>query len=211
LDLVPLFSYIFLRGRCRYCKTIFGKQNLLVEIGYGTIYVLLYHFILSGTGIVDGLLWLSYYSLLFVSLGVIGLYDYKHSYIPPAFLFLFSFLTLIMLGIRYSYEGGGAVLLGPVIVALPFLLIWLFTKGRALGFGDVILFAGVGAFFGIEQGLAVLLISVWIGAVVGVLTLLFKRKKMAGASLPFVPFIVAAFLLVLFTDIDVFSIASIPL
>lgn len=211
LDLVPIFSYIFLKGRCRYCKTIFGLQNLMVEIGYGFIYVLLYHFILSSAGVVGASFWLLYYSLLFISLGVIALYDLKHTYVPPAFLFLFSFLTLVMLGIRYGSEGGAAVLLGPLVVAAPFLFIWLLTKGRAVGFGDVLLFAGVGAFFGIEQGLAVLLLSVWLGAVIGVASLLLRKKKILGASLPFVPFIVAAFIIVLFTDIDVFSIASLSL
>jgi prepilin signal peptidase PulO-like enzyme (type II secretory pathway) len=210
-DLVPLFSYIFLRGRCRHCKTSFGIDNLFVEIGFGAIYVLLYYFVLVNADTVSAVLWLVYYSLIFISLGVIALYDLKHSYVPPSFLFLFSFLSIVMLGIRYGSEGGSAALLAPFVVAFPFLAIWLATKGRALGFGDVFLFFAVGAFFGIEQGLAVLLISVWLGAIVGVGTLLLRRKKVFGSALPFVPFIVLAFLIVLFTDIDVFSIATLSL
>lgn len=210
-DLVPLFSYLLLKGKCRYCKTRFGKDTLLVEIVYGAIFVLLYHFILNSLDLESGALWLVYYTFLFTSLGVVALYDLKHSYVPPLFLFFFLFLSFIMLGIRYVYDGGSGVLLGPVIVALPFLAIWLFTKGRALGFGDVALFFGVGAFFGIEQGLAVLLLSIWLGALVGVTTMLLQRKEMSGSALPFVPFIVIAFLFVLFTDIDVFSIATLSL
>lgn len=210
-DLIPLLSYIFLRGKCRYCKTSFGVETIIVEAAYGAVFMLLYHFILADAGLAYGIFWLLYYSLLFVSLGVIALYDYRHSYVPPAFLFFFSFLTLVMLGIRYMQGGGVAALLGPVVVALPFLVIWLMTKGRALGFGDVILFFGIGAFFGIEQGLAVLLISVWLGAIIGVISLLFRKKKVLGTSLPFVPFIVTAILVVLFTDIDIFSIAFISL
>lgn len=101
-------------------------------------------------------------------------------------------------------------LLSPLFVAGPFLLIWLVTKGKGLGFGDVILFFGVGAFFGSLQGFAVLMLSVWMGALIG-LYQKYVTKSLKGihhaTAIPFVPYIVLAFLLVLFTGIDVFSIA----
>lgn len=96
----------------------------------------------------------------------------------------------------------------PIFVALPFFAIWIITKGRGLGFGDVILFFGVGAFFGTAQGLAVLTISVWLGALVGLyIKYVLKKHQEGPTAMPFVPFIVIAFLVVLFTDIDIFSIA----
>lgn len=68
---------------------------------------------------------------------------------------------------------------------------------------------GVGAFFGIEQGLAVLLLSIWLGALVGIVIYLMRRKKnTTNTAIPFVPFIVIAFLVVLFTDTSIFAIAS---
>ena len=79
---------------------------------------------------------LAYYTLLFISLGVIALYDLKHTYIPTLFLSLFSFLSFAMLAIRFAYAHNTLVLLGPIVVALPFLLIWLISKGKALGFGE---------------------------------------------------------------------------
>jgi leader peptidase (prepilin peptidase) / N-methyltransferase len=208
-DLVPVFSYLFLRGKCRYCKVAYGPEAIVVEIAYGILFVLLYHFILVGMPLFIAGLWLLYYTLLFISLGVIALYDYKHSYVPVPFLILFSFLSLFILGMRFAESQTSIVFLGPLVVALPFLLIWLITKGRALGFGDVILYAAIGAFFGIEQGVAVLLVSVWLGAIVGIAVYLIrKRQGNISTAIPFVPFIVAAFLFVLFTDISVFSIAS---
>lgn len=209
-DLVPLFSYIFLRGRCRYCRVPYGIGSLLVEIGFGMLFIAVYHFILSGFGILHASLWLIYYTLLFISLGVIALYDYRHSYVPIMFLGLFSFLSLMMLGIRYVHDPNLAIFLGPLITSLPFLLIWLTTQGRATGFGDVLLYAAVGAFFGIEQGLSVLLISIWLGAIVGIgVYLVRKKKKIGSTAVPFVPFIVVAFVIVLFTDLSILSIASI--
>jgi leader peptidase (prepilin peptidase)/N-methyltransferase len=208
-DLVPVLSYLFLRGKCRYCKSPYGVSALIVEITFGLIFALLYHFMLFGVPLASASLWLLYYTLVFISLGVIALYDYRHSYVPVTYLCLFSFLSLIMLGIRYSFDHSTAVLLGPLAVSLPFLLIWLFTRGKALGFGDVILYMAVGAFFGIEQGLAVLLISVWLGALIGIaIYLLRRRKNNTSTAIPFVPFIVAAFVIVLFTDMSIFSFAS---
>lgn len=146
---------------------------------------------------------------MFGTLGVIALYDKAHTYIPISFLFFYGFLTLAMLIVRYVDNPSWMVLLGPVVVALPFLIVWLITRGKGLGFGDVLLFLGVGAFFGVNQGIAVLLISIWVGAVYGVYVKYFgPQKGKIGIAIPFVPFIVIAFIIVLFTDIDIFSIAS---
>lgn len=211
LDLIPIFSYLFLKGKCRYCNSSYGFSTILIELTYGIIFVLLYHFILAGqASLLVASLWLIYYSLLFTTMGIIAIYDNAHTYIPVPYLLFYCFLTLVVLLIRFLDDGSVLLLLAPIIVALPFLLIWVITRGRGLGFGDVMLFLGVGAFFGIEQGFAVLLLSVWIGAIVGVI-IYFLRLKNANRNsvIPFVPFIVIAFIVVLFTDIDLFSIARV--
>lgn len=210
-DLIPFWSYILLGGKCRYCKTKFGISSLIIEIFYGLIYVALFHFVLSNqVSLIVSALWLIYYSLLFITLGVISLYDRAHTYIPVSFLFAYSALTIVMMALRFIHDPSFAILLDPAIVALPFLFIWLVTKGKGVGFGDVLLFLGVGAFFGVASGLAVLLISIWLGAIVGIIIYLLRRKdKIKNTAIPFVPFIVIAFLIVLFTGIDVFYIANI--
>ncbi len=111
---------------------------------------------------------------------------------------------------RVTQDPSVVTFLSPIFVALPFLMIWILTKGRGLGFGDVILFFGVGAFFSPLQGLAVLVISVWLGAIIGLyLKYGVMKAKSTRTAMPFVPFIVLAFLIVLFTGIDVFSIATV--
>lgn len=209
-DLIPVISYLFLRGKCRYCKSSYGIENIYVEVVYGILYVLLYHFVIMGQMInIPTILWFIYYSAFFITLGVIALYDMRHTYIPLYYLALYCVVTLIMLYIRYIYDPTLVTLLSPVIVALPFLMLWIVSRGRWLGFGDVVLFAGVGAFLGVAQGLAVLLVSVWLGAIVGVMFYIYRRKDISqSTAIPFVPFIVISFLIVLFTDIDIFSIAS---
>jgi leader peptidase (prepilin peptidase) / N-methyltransferase len=209
-DLIPFFSYLFLRGKCRYCKTPYGLESLLIEVIYGISFVLLYITIISGQpNLFHMLSYFLYYTVLFAVLGIIALYDRKHTYIPVLFLFMYCFLTLLMLFVRHMFEPTSLTLLAPIIIALPFLLLFIVTKGRGVGFGDVLLFLGVGAFFGIEQGVAVLMLSIWMGAIVGSMLYLIDKKKVNGKTqLPFVPFIVVAFLIVLFTDIDIFSIAN---
>jgi prepilin signal peptidase PulO-like enzyme (type II secretory pathway) len=209
LDLIPLFSYVLLRGKCRYCKSKYGVSSLIVELLFGVTFTFLYLTIVATQfSLALGVAWLSYYTILFGVLGVMALYDRAHSYVPPYFLLGYLVLTFLMYGNNVLRDSSFMVVLGPVFVALPFLIIWLTTKGKGLGFGDVILFVGVGAFFGTLQGLAVLMISVWIGALVGLFIKYTAKKKKTGPTpMPFVPFIVVAFLIVLFTGIDVLSIA----
>ncbi len=209
-DLVPIFSYLFLRGKCRYCKVPFGAEALFVEIGFGIIFILLLHFMLLGAAFPASLGWLVYYTMLFITLGVIALYDLRHTYIPTAYLLWFSALAFVLLVMRFQADPSATTLLGPLVVALPFLLIWMFSKGRAIGFGDVILFMAIGAFFGIEQGLAVVLVAVWLGAIIGIGVMVIQKLKGKKHSsvIPFVPFIVLAFLIVLFTDTSIFSLAG---
>lgn len=207
-DLIPVVSYLLLRGKCRYCKTKYGIEALIIELFFGFTFLALYQLVLSGqpTLLLSGI-FLVYYSLLFGTLGVMALYDRLHSYIPFSFLVAYIVLTLTMYGFRVFENPSVLTFLSPLFVALPFLLIWLVTKGKGLGFGDIILFFGVGAFFGSLQGFAVFILSIWLGAIVG-LYIKYGKKQSKVKAIPFVPFIVIAFIVVLFTGIDIFSITK---
>ena len=208
-DLIPVVSYLLLKGKCRYCKSVYGPSALVIEMVFGLVFVALYHFFLKDqASLLTSFWWLMYYTLLFGVLGVMALYDKAHSYIPLSFLSAYLVLTSYMFVMRIIDDPHILTILSPFFVALPFFLVWLVTKGKGLGFGDVILFFGVGAFFGSLQGLAVLMVSVWLGAIVGLyIKYIVKHTRTNTTAMPFVPFIVIGFLIVLFTDIDIFSIA----
>ena len=208
-DLIPIVSYLLLKGKCRYCRSVYGISSLVVELLFGVTFFFLYLLILKDQdSLLMSSLWLIYYTFLFGTLGVMALYDKAHSYIPLTFLSSYLFLTFVMYGMRVAGDPHILTVLSPFFVALPFLFVWIITQGKGLGFGDVILFFGVGAFFGSLQGFAVLMISVWLGAIVGLyIKYVVQKEKGKMTPMPFVPFIVIAFLIVLFTDIDVFSIA----
>lgn len=210
-DLIPVLSYLVLRGKCRTCKNSFGMEHLAVEVSFGAVFVFVYYMVLAGRGVsIDSFLWLLYYSALCISLGAITLYDLRHKLVPGMFFIIFLLLSLIAMALRYASGESGFTLLAPLFVASPFIIAFLITKGRALGFGDILMYLAVGAFFGLEQGLAVLFLSVWIGGIVAlILHLKNGRKYGMKSSLPFVPFITLAFLIVLFTDIDIASIGRV--
>lgn len=210
-DLVPVFSYVTLGGKCRNCKTPYGKEHLFVEFFLGIIFIFVYRlFLLGQPDLLTSFGWLVYYTLFVVSLSVVTLYDLKHKVIPINFFYGFLALSIIMLCKRFYDIGDPIVFIAPFVVALPFLLLWLISRGRWLGFGDVLMYLAVGAFFGVEQGIAVFFLSVWIGAIVGLLLKLFEGNKYTlKSAIPFVPFISLATIVVLFTDIDIYSIFSI--
>jgi leader peptidase (prepilin peptidase)/N-methyltransferase len=208
-DLIPVVSYFLLKGRCRYCKSTYGISALVIESLFGVTFLLLYQVILKEQPSLaaSGSL-LVYYTVLFIVLGVMALYDRLHSYIPFWFLVSFITLSLGMFLVRLTESHTLVDFAAPIFVASPFLLVWLITKGKGLGFGDVIIFFGIGAFFGSLRGLAVLFISVWVGALFGLYyKYVVKKKQTSTTAIPFVPFIVVAFLVVLFTGIDIISIA----
>lgn len=209
-ELLPVLSYIILGGKCKTCKTKYGQSNLVVEIMYGLIFVCIYMFMLKGQAtLFDVMFWLVYYTLFFVTLGVVSLYDLKHKVIPLKFFYGFLSLSLLVLGFRFLDDHSFLTLLSPIVVASPFLFLWIISRGKWLGFGDVLMYMAVGAFFGVAQGLAVFFISVWLGALYGIsLKILESKKYTMKSALPFVPFISIALIIVLFTDIDIVSIMS---
>lgn len=207
-DLIPIVSYLVLRGKCRTCKNSFGIEHLVIEILFGAVFLFIYRGVLAGQGVtLDSFLWLVYYTILCISLGAITLYDIRHKVVPSIFFIIFLILSLITMVMRFIVEGDSYAFFAPLLVAFPFILAFIVTKGKALGFGDILMYMAVGAFFGLEQGITVLFLSVWIGGVVA-LVLHLKNSKVYGmkAALPFVPFITLAFFIVLFTDIDILSL-----
>ena len=209
-DLVPVFSYLFLKGRCRYCGARYGSEALIVEVIFGLTFLFLYQLILRGQPtLLESFLWLVYYTLLFGTLGVMALYDRTHSYVPTPFLGSFLILSFAMYGIRLYGGYDTLSLLAPVFVALPFFVVWLLTRGKGLGFGDILIYIGVGAFFGSLQGFAVFVISVWLGALSGIYIKYRAHDGAKHVAIPFVPYIALAFVFVLFTGIDILSITSI--
>ena len=225
-ELIPVFSYIFLKGRCKNCKTKIGAKHLYVEIVLGVLALITYKLLLVSYfdpmsidfNVISGALFSILYTFLFILLSVIFLYDLRHKIVPLSFS-----LLLLITGIAFEvwkashlqifYNGSYSTLFyldifSGILISLPFFLINIFSKGRGAGMGDVILFLGVGYLLGFVYGVSAFLLSVWIGALVSLFLIFFLPKKYNKKSaIPFAPFIVIATIIVLFLNIDIVGIS----
>jgi leader peptidase (prepilin peptidase)/N-methyltransferase len=182
-DLVPVFSYLQLRGRCRYCRAPIPRRVLWVEIGTGVLFACL--FWLYGLSI--ELAVAAFFSSLFIVLMVIdlehGLILNKVVYPAMAVALLTSaFLSQseIVPNIKYSAIGGG---IGLVL----FLLIVLISRG-GMGWGDVKMAALIGLITGFPLVFVALFLAVVLGGLAAVILLLLKIKK-RKEGIPFAPFL----------------------
>jgi prepilin signal peptidase PulO-like enzyme (type II secretory pathway) len=197
-DLVPVFSWLILRGKCRGCKKSISIQYPLVELVTGLVFVAMGYFFLffdSGQagmtelGVIDLLFWLFFAS----SLITIFVYDLKHQIIPDEVVY-----TALVVGLVYVVANtllGGNLpyltdhLLSGLLVGGFFYALAAISDGKWMGGGDIKLVAFMGLVLG-WQGLIVSLYTAFVlGALIGAFTLLSGKKKL-GSKIPFGPFLV---------------------
>lgn len=179
LDLVPVFSYVLLRGRCRHCKSRISIMYVLVEIVTAGIFLVILNHILS-LGIANGLAINLFilYSLSFVCLIALSVYDFIHFIIPDGLVSGFIIFGYIARLYELDITGQGIKLLdiyGGFMIAIPFLLLWIFSRGRWLGFGDVKLALGIGGILGLVSGISAVVLGVWVGALISLLIMIIAR------------------------------------
>lgn len=152
-----------------------------------------------------------FWCAVFALLVCVFVYDWYHQMIPDAFLY-----PLIGLGIvgliwhRPFFDclmmpNVWMLLAGP-LVALPAFVIWLGTRGRGMGFGDVLLLLPLGWLVGISNGFAGLLLAFWLGAAYGIALITIGKKGLKSA-VAFGPFIIIGFALAFLCDINMQGIA----
>lgn len=219
--LVPLFSFIYQRGRCVYCKTRLSYQYPLVELALGLLYVaiLLVHqfdplkttLLQSFFVIADVIIW--------TTLLAITAYDLRHKIIPDTFSLLFAVVAGSVLLLKWnmgllpeyyipfvnSVPWWIDLAAGPLL-ALPFALLWFFSGGRAMGLGDAKLAWGMGWFLGFPYAVSAVILSFWV-AFIPSLFLLFlsKRNLTMKSEIPFAPFLVIGTFLVYAFHINILT------
>ncbi len=181
LELVPVLSYLFLRGRCSVCKAHISYQYPLIELWTGVVFASLY-FVFGLT--IQYLLLIA----VFCIYTVILIYDLRHKIIPDSLVYLSIVISLV-----YRFLAHGTFvdwLMGPILFS-AFGLIWLISRGRALGFGDAKLALSIGLLLGGPEGLSAIALAFWIGTLVTVPLMLFSRKGITMKSeIPFAPFMI---------------------
>ncbi len=191
-ELIPVFSFLGLRGKCKTCKDRISFQYPLVELVTAITFTVIYSTLLLTYGLTTLTAIVFVFSAIVASLLiVIFAYDYKHMIIPDSVVYLFIIMALLSILWRTftvpGFSGGTAVFEG---VALPFFLLWALSKGKLMGFGDVKLMLGIGWLLGLAGGFSVLLFSFWIGGIVGLFILGLSRKHSMRSEVPFGPFLI---------------------
>lgn len=182
-DLIPVLSYLLLRGRCRYCGAGISPRYAVVEIVAAAVFAAcLYYFDFS---------WLLLkYVVLFSLLLIVSGIDLELRRIPNLFV-LILLAWSVLWQVVYPELPLKPAVLGLLAGGGAFLLIALVSRG-GMGEGDVKLMAGLGFAAGWPQVLTVFLLSFFIGAAAG-LSLMILKKKTRKSALPFGPFIAASF------------------
>ena len=196
-DLVPILSWTFLKGKCRYCGQKISPRYALVELLTGILFAIVYiHF---GYTIQT-----PYYMFLTSLLVIITFIDLDHYIIPDGLLIIGSIVAIIFNILGYGV-GITDALLGAVIcgggVLLVIYLIELIIKKEVMGGGDIKLFAMLGLFLGLKLGALTILLSIYVGAIYGIVTIAYSKLKKIeyNSMIPYGPFIsVAAFIVVLY-------------
>lgn len=205
-ELIPVLSFVFLRGKCGGCGKKISFQYPLVEVGTGLIFLGIFLKI-------ENVLEILFISLLFSLLVFIIVYDLYHKIVPDLFSYSFAALALLYNFLFFSYDYV-TMISGPVLF-VPFWLLWMISKGRWIGLGDGKLALGIGWFLGLSGGISAVLLAFWIGAGVSVLLLVisrisqlsvWKKRLTMKTEVPFAPFLIIGFWLVFFFDVNVLFI-----
>jgi len=228
-DLVPLLSFIYLRGRCRYCRKKISWQYPIVEILSGLIWVIVAYKInfqffptfqsgssisqpnLGNLGEIGTIFIFLYYIFILSSLLVIAVYDFKWRIIPDKIIYPAIVVVLIFNLFEISKYQNIMIFLWPFLVALIaflfFFMFFYFSKGRAMGLGDAKLSFLIGLFLSPLLAIAAFMLAFVIGAIFGIILIglgkIFSHYKKWGmkSQIAFGPFLVlGAFLAFFFSD-----------
>lgn len=198
-DLVPVLSYLRLRGRCRSCQSVISWQYPAVELATGVLFVLFYLMVVTRGG--DGLdaflmaLHVLRYWIFLAYLVIIFVYDLRHMLIIDRFTIpamIFAILMNVWLGTVPAWS----ILVGALVLAGFFWVQFLVSRGTWVGGGDIRMGALMGFMLGLEQGLVALFLAYVLGAAVG-LMMMASGKATRKTPVPFGSFLAVATVAVL--------------
>lgn len=192
--LIPVFSYIFLGGKCSYCRNKIAPSNLITEIFTGLFFALSYFVYGYSVNTLISIITISILIITFIS-------DFNYLIILDTPVILGSILVLILKYLDLGLKSSLMSLLSGALLFIIMLIIKLLGdkvfKKDSLGGGDIKLSIFIGILLGVKFGLISLVISCFI-ALPYAIYISFKEKE---KEIPFGPFLImAAFLVFLYLD-----------
>ncbi len=206
-DLVPVLSWLSLRGKCRYCQKPISWQYPLVELLMAVIFVFTYLYwplTLSGQN------WVQFAAFLVLLVGFMALsvYDILWFLLPDRLIAPLTFIAVVtVLFVSFTSHDGLATFAnaagGATVIAILFYALFWFSKGQWIGGGDVKLAPMLGLLAGNPiKALLVVFFASLIGLLVAV-PLMIRGKANRSSHIPFGPCLMAATLLVVLFGGDI--------
>lgn len=197
LDMVPIFSYIFLKGKCRYCSKHISIKYPLFELLTGILFVLSY--------VKFGFTINTIVSIIFCSMLVIITISDLSSYIIPDSVLLICFILIFIIYL-FTYKTFAFDHLINSIISFCFmyavkLIGNLVFKRESMGDGDIKLMGIVGMIIGYKKVIISLFLASYLGLPYAIYVMV---KKNVNHELPFGPFLALASLILFFIDFKIF-------
>lgn len=227
-DLIPIMSWVLLRGKCRYCHRPISIQYPLVEAMTAVLFTLV-----AGLPLDIGLIYRGLFCAIAAILLAIAVYDLYYTIIPNPWVYTYIALAIFTMGPLFLLDGSIPVwlyLLAGPLAALPLFVLWAVSQGRWMGFGDVKLALGIGWLLGPQLGIAAVFFAFIIGAVISVgvlipLPYIIRFVRNVGitslvesptgftmkSEIPFGPFLVSSCLIIWFITGYGVDLSAIPL
>ncbi len=195
-DNIPLISYILLKGRCRNCKERISLQYPLVELLTG--------FLTTGIFLKFGVSFDTLYFLFLVyALIVISFIDLKFKLVPVKVCYFLMVIGIILSPFSENITFEDSVLgasFGAGVILFIIETYFVIRGVEGMGYGDANIMALIGAYIGWEKVLLVLFISSFVGALIGISYMVFKKQGMKVA-IPYGPFLsIGAYVTIIFGD-----------
>jgi len=189
-NLVPIFSFIFILGRCRACRARIPNRYLLVEIVSAVALGLFGFFAMPVLTIVPMLFGV----YIAFTLLVLFFFDLYYFILPDVVMIP----AILIVALYTIFVGANPIqhLVTALISGLFFGILYVASKGRWLGFGDVKLAILLGLVFGYPLSYLIIIASVWVGAITGLVMMALGKATMKKA-LPFGAFLCSVALIVL--------------
>ena len=213
-DNIPVFSYLFLRGKCRYCNEKISIQYPLVELFTGLIFAGIYYKYAGGS-----FNWNTLFLMIAAGLCIVlAVTDIKekvildtHAYILAALGLVYNFfnlagenttkITFWLFGLKitiyqaFIYSILGLILGFGAMAGIAFIL-KLITKRDCFGEGDAYILGALGSFFGIVNAIVILILSIFVWGGVSIPVFMYRWFKNKNYKLlcSIILFIIAALL-----------------
>lgn len=185
---IPIFSWLFLKGKCAFCQTKISARYPLIEIITGLLFVVLYYKI--------GLTWyLPFVFLSFASLLALSMIDFDYMAVPDSV----NFAVLVFAVINPSFLN--SILNGAIAAIGLFAVSWIsskIAKKDTMGEADIIVAGSMGALLGFP----LFFIAIFLSALLAMIPSMIYRDK----GVPFVPFLALATFIVYVFDSTAYKI-----